>query len=151
MYKEGFCKFLQKKFIFKAPAIFLKMETLLRVRRTGARPTLPIFWNWTPANIPDQQKRARFQKSKKSVKSLHPNRQPTTTFCTGATVMELQTHTPTVTFGFTYAHIAQYVLSIVSLLRSIHNVRFYNIMLYAIGMITTISKVVVQYNCLQYN
>ena len=67
--------------------------------------------------------------------------------------MELQTHTPTVTFGFTYAHIAhsQYVLSIVSLLRSIHNVRFYNIMLYAIGMITTISKVVVQYNCLQYN
>ena len=65
--------------------------------------------------------------------------------------MELQTHTPTVTFGFTYAHIAQYVLSIVSLLRSIHTVRFYNIMLYAIGMITTISKVVVQYNCLQYN
>ena len=51
----------------KVPAIFWKWKLC----RAGAWPKLPIFWNWTPKNIPDQQKRVSFQKSKKSAKSLH--------------------------------------------------------------------------------
>ena len=49
------------------------MEALPRMRCAGARPKLPIFWNLTPKNIPDQQKPVRIQKSKKSAKLLHPN------------------------------------------------------------------------------
>ena len=33
---------------------------------------LPIFGNWVPKNIPVQQKCVRFQKLRKSAKSLHP-------------------------------------------------------------------------------
>ena len=41
------------------------MKTLPRVRRAVVRPKLLFFWNWTPKNIPDQQKHVGFQKSKK--------------------------------------------------------------------------------------
>ena len=42
------------------------MKTLPRTR-----PKLPIFWNWTYKNIPDQQLSVSF-KIRKSAKSLHP-------------------------------------------------------------------------------
>ena len=37
-----------------------------------AQQNLPIFWNWPPKNIADQQKHVAFRKSQKSDKSLHP-------------------------------------------------------------------------------
>ena len=61
-----FMQIFKKKLIF-IPLICLKMETLPRMRCVGARPKLPIIWNWTHKNLPDQEtkKRVGFQKSKK--------------------------------------------------------------------------------------
>ena len=61
-----FMQIFKKQLIF-IPLICLKMETLPRMRCVGARPKLPIIWNWTHKNLPDQEtkKRVGFQKSKK--------------------------------------------------------------------------------------
>ena len=59
-YKEGFCKFSKKILIFKVPAIFWKW-ILCRDCDARARSKLPIFWNWVPKIIPDQQQRVGFQ------------------------------------------------------------------------------------------
>ena len=48
------------------------MKTLQRIRRSRVWLKLPIFWNWTPKNIPDWQKPVTFRKSRKNTKSLHP-------------------------------------------------------------------------------
>ena len=37
------------------------------------QPNLPIFWNGSNKNIPDQQKCVQFWKSQNSAKSLHPS------------------------------------------------------------------------------
>ena len=57
MYNEGFWHL--KTPIFLGPCDFGN-EKLCR-----AWPKLRIFWNWTPTQIPDRQKRVGFQKSKK--------------------------------------------------------------------------------------
>ena len=64
MYKKGFYKFDLKNLNFKVPVTFWK-GTLGLACDAHAWPKLMIFWNWTPINIPDQQKCEGFQKSKK--------------------------------------------------------------------------------------
>ena len=79
MYKRGLCKNFKIKYFLRSQWFF-KFESLPRIRR--ARQKLPIFWNWVPENIPDQQKCVRFQKSRKSAKSLHPTGGDTILSCT---------------------------------------------------------------------
>ena len=50
---------------------FLKVKTLPRMSHMLAA-KFPVFFNWTHTNISDRHYSARFQKSKRSFKSLHP-------------------------------------------------------------------------------
>ena len=57
-------KFSENNIHFLGPCDVWKMKTLT--------PNSPIFWNWTHKNITNRQHSARFWKSRKSAKSLHP-------------------------------------------------------------------------------
>ena len=67
--RKGSANFHIKIFIIKAPAI-KKIKTLQCVQ--CARRNLPIFGNWPPKNIPDQQKHVAFQKSQKKCEITPP-------------------------------------------------------------------------------
>ena len=72
MYKEEFCKFLPKKYSYLRSLRFFENGNFAACVTRGPEAEIADFLELNSyKNIPDQLKRVRFQKSKKSAKSLH--------------------------------------------------------------------------------